>query len=117
MLCPIEGGTLIDTNHDSKQKLTNRLDARGGQAQLVLFLIRFAGAGKITCITIAQSFCYEFYQEVSIVWNDNTFLFTAPTGSAAALFGGQTIHDVPFLNGLEKNISKKKKRNGNILGY
>ena len=40
-------------------------------------------------------------------WNNDTFLFTSTSGSAASLFRGMTIHEAEFLNGKEKNISKK----------
>ncbi|KAL7451888.1 hypothetical protein ACHAWC_005630, partial [Mediolabrus comicus] len=55
-----------------------------------MFLTGFAGAGKSTCVTIAERFCFEFCRAVSIPWNDDTFLFTATTGAAASLFGGTT---------------------------
>ena len=67
-----------------------------------MFLTGFAGAGKSTCVKISQRFCYEFCRAVSIPWNSDTFLFTATTGLAASLFGGQTIHDAAFLSGAEK---------------
>ncbi|KAL7493251.1 hypothetical protein ACHAWT_002307 [Skeletonema menzelii] len=70
-----------------------------------MFLTGFAGAGKSTCVTIAQRFCFEFCRAVSIPWNNDTFLFTATTGAAASLFNGRTIHDAAFLNGKESNIS------------
>ena len=46
---------------------------------------------------------------MSIPWYDNTFLFTATTGSAASHLQGHTIHNAAFLDGNEKNISKKKR--------
>ena len=57
-----------------------------------MFLTSFVGAGKSTCIKVAQRFCFEFCRAVSIEWNDKTFYFTATTGSAASLFDGLTIH-------------------------
>lgn len=96
--------------NEQKENLIKRLKARGGHEQLIMFLTGFAGAGKSTCVKIAQRFCFEFCRAVSIPWNDNTFLFTATTGSAASLFDGQTIHDAAFLNGLERNISNKKRQ-------
>ena len=93
-----------------KEALITQLKARGGPEQLVRFLMGFAGAGKSTCVKVAQRFCCEFCSAVSIPWNNNTFLFTATTGSAASLFEGQTIHDDASLNSDEKNISNKKKQ-------
>ena len=72
-----------------------------------MFLTRFVGTGKITCVKVAQRFCFEFYRAVSIPWNNNTFLFTVSTGYVVSLFEGQTIHDAAFLNGSAKNISNK----------
>ena len=74
-----------------------------------MFLTGFSGARQSTCVTIAQRFCSEFCRAVSIPWNDSKFLFTATTGAAVSLFGGQTIHSAAFLCGNEKNISKKKR--------
>ena len=76
------GTTFQDTSSEQTTELVKRLKARGGQEQLILFLPGFAGAGKSTCLKIAQRFCFEFCRAVSIEWDDNTFLFTATTGSA-----------------------------------
>jgi hypothetical protein len=40
---------------------------------------------------VAERFCFEFCYSVGNLWSDNSFLFTAYTGSAASLFGGVTI--------------------------
>ena len=93
---------------DQLKPLTQQLEAKGGFTQLLMFLTGFAGAGKSTCVKIAQRFCFEFCNAVSIPWNVDTFLFTATTGSAASLFEGQTIHDAAYLNGQTKNISHDK---------
>ena len=74
-----------------------------------MFLAGFTGAGKSTCVKVAQRFCFEFCRAVSVPWGTNTFLFTATTGLAASLFEGQNIHDTAFLNGNERNISNKKR--------
>ena len=42
---------------------------------------------------------------MDILWGDKTFLFTAITGCAAALFGGVTLHSAAYLNSKSKNIS------------
>ena len=96
--------------HDQKAKLIKRLKARGGQEHLVMFLTGFASTGKSMCVVIAQQFCFGFCPAVSIAWNDNMFLFTATTGSATSLFGGQAIHDAAYLNGSEKNTGSKKRQ-------
>ena len=78
---------------DLKQALRDR----GGRDQLLMFVTGFAGAGKSTAIKVAQRFCYEFCKAASIMWADNTFLFTAYTGSAAAAFGGLTTVKATYI--------------------
>ncbi len=75
-----------------------RLEARGGQSQLIMFLTGPAGSGKSTAVKVAQQFCYNFCLAVGVMWSDHTFLFTAYTGAAASLFGGVTISKAAFLN-------------------
>lgn len=77
----------------------------GAEKQLLMFVTGPAGAGKSTAITVAQQFCYEFCISLGIKWNENTFMFTATTGCAAALFDGTTLHSVSFLNSKKKNIT------------
>ena len=92
LLCLIEDSeynftsTLHDMDDSQKDVLIQHLRARGGHEQLIMFLSGFSGAEKSTCVKIAQRFCFEFCRAISIPWNDNTFLFTATTGSAASLF-------------------------------
>ena len=102
---------------DASQKdaLIQRLRASGGQEQLIMFLSGFVGAGKSTCVKIAQRFCFEFCWAVSIPWNDNTFIFAATTGSAVSLFEGQTIHDATFLNGNTKILATRKDKDGRVF--
>ena len=97
---------------DSTQKepVVRQLKDRGGKDQLVMFLTGFVGAGKSTCVKVAQPFCFEFCNATSLHWDDNTCLFTTTNGSAASLFEGQTIHNAAFLNGNETNISNKKRQ-------
>jgi hypothetical protein len=78
--------------------IIKKLKARGGNDQLLMFLMGPAGSGKSTAIKIAQQFCYEFCIAVGIMWSDKTFIFTVYTGSAASLFGGVTISKAAFLN-------------------
>ena len=39
----------------------DKLQARGGQEQLIMFLTGPAGSGKSTAVRVAEQFCYEFY--------------------------------------------------------
>jgi hypothetical protein len=78
--------------------IVNRLEARGGQNQLIMFLTGLAGSGKSTAMQVAQQFCYDFCLAVGVMWSDRTFLFTEYTGAAASLFGGVTISKAAFLN-------------------
>ena len=73
-----------------------------------MFATGLAGAGKSTGIKVAQRFCYEFCKAASIMWNDNTFYFTAYTGSAAATFGGITTCKATFLNKRSINDDDRK---------
>lgn len=70
-----------------------------------MFITGPAGAGKSTSISVAQKYCFEFCKAVGIAWKDETFLFTAMTGVAAALFDGLTIHSVAQIPKNEKKIS------------
>ncbi len=44
--------------------LVNRLKARGGQDQLLVFLTGPAGSGKSTAVMVAQQFCFGFCMAV-----------------------------------------------------
>ncbi len=76
----------------------DKLQARGGQEQLIMFLTGPAGSGKSTAVRVAEHFCYEFYLAVGIMRSDTTFLFTAYTGAAASLIGRPTISKTTYLN-------------------
>jgi len=89
----MENATTSDIND-----VINKLKARGGKDQLLMFLTGPAGSGKSTAMKIAQQFCYEFCIAVGVMWSDKTFLFTAYTGSAASLIGGVTTSKAAFLN-------------------
>ncbi len=78
--------------------IVHRLEAKGGQSQLIMILTGLAGSGKSTSMKVAQQFCYDFCLAVGAMWSDHTFLFTAYTGAAASLFGGVTISKAAFLN-------------------
>jgi hypothetical protein len=78
--------------------IVRKLEARGGQQQLLLFLTGPAGSGKSTALRVAEQFCYEFCMAVGIMWGDRTLLFTVYTGSAASLIGGVTISKAAYLN-------------------
>ena len=90
---------------DSINDIIRRLEARGAQRQLIMFLTGPAGSGKSTAVTVAQQFCHDFCLAVGVMWGDTTFLFTAYTGAAASLFGGVTISKAAFLN-KQKTLSQ-----------
>ncbi len=76
----------------------DKLQARGGQEQLIMFLTGPVGSGKSTAVRVAEQFSYEFCLAVGIMWSDTTFLSTAYTGAAASLIGGTTISKTAYLN-------------------
>ena len=90
--------TLTDCTDDSIEDVIEELEARGGNTQLIMFLSGPAGAGKTTAVLVAEKFCYRFCKAVGSLWHDNTFLFTAYTGSAASYSGGVTICKVGCIN-------------------
>ncbi|KAL7526583.1 hypothetical protein ACHAWF_001831, partial [Thalassiosira exigua] len=91
-------GALVDECTRYLTAVIKELQKRGGCDQLIMFTTGLAGAGKSTGIKVAQRFCFEFCRAVGITWNDDTFLFTAYTGSAAVAFGGKTTSKSIFFN-------------------
>jgi hypothetical protein len=85
--------------------IEKKMEARGGQEQLLLFLTGPSGSGKSTAMRVAEQFCYEFCVAVGVMWSDTTFLFTAYTGSAASLIGGITISKAAYLN-LQRQLNE-----------
>ena len=83
-------GALGSKRSQDIDRLNKTLEVRGGRTQLIMFVTGLTSTGKSTRINVAQRFCFEFCKAVSIMWRDNTFLFAAYTGSAAAAFGGLT---------------------------
>jgi hypothetical protein len=77
------GHTMGSTATLNINDIVHRLEARGGQSQLITFLTGPAGSGKSTAVKVAQQFCYDFCLAVGVMWSDQTFLFTAYTGAAA----------------------------------
>ncbi len=104
------GHTMGSTATMNINNIVHRLEARGGQSQLIMFLTGLAGSGKSTAMKVAQQFCYDFCLVVGVMWSDQTFLFTAYTGSAASLFGGVTISKAAFLN--QQKVLSLKNKNG-----
>jgi hypothetical protein len=47
--------------------VVHRLESRGGQSQLIMFLTRMAGSGKSTATKEAQQFCYDFFLAVGVI--------------------------------------------------
>jgi hypothetical protein len=92
------GHTMGSTATLNISNIIRRLEARGGKSKLIMFLTGPAGSGKSTAVKVAQQFCYDFCLAVGVMWNDQTFLFTAYTGAAASLIHGVTISKVTFLN-------------------
>jgi hypothetical protein len=88
-----------------KINIVHRLEVRGGQSQLIMFLTGLAVSGKSTAVKVAQQFCYDFCLAVGVMRSDKTFLFTAYTGAAASLFGGVTISKAAFINNQRKALS------------
>jgi hypothetical protein len=85
--------------------IVGKLQARGDQEQLIMFLTGPAGSGKSTAVRVAEQFCYEFCLAVGIMWSDTTFLFTAYTGAAASLIGGTTISKTAYLNQKDPSVT------------
>ena len=94
-------------------KVKLSLKELGAKEQLLMFVTGPAGAGKSTAITVAQKYCFEFCKAIGFMWRDNTFLFTATTGVAASIFGGQTIHSVAHMNYKDENITAVMKQRWN----
>ena len=92
----------------TEKLITTKLKSMGGREQLIMFLTGPAGAGKTTAIKIAEKFCFQLCKAISMIWKDNTFLFTAYTGSAASAFGGVTTCSAAFLN-KDKELSDDDK--------
>jgi hypothetical protein len=89
----IMGGGMITKNSRHCEKM----ETRGGQEQLLLFVTGPAGSGKSTVMRVAEQFHYEFCVAAGVVQSDTTFLFTAYTGSAASLIGGVTISKAAYI--------------------
>jgi adenylylsulfate kinase-like enzyme len=51
-------------NTTEMEDIVNRLKARGGQDQLLMFLTGPAGSGKSTAVMVAQQFCFEICMAV-----------------------------------------------------
>jgi hypothetical protein len=91
-------GPLNENVQRTKDSLVRDLKAKGGKDQLIMFITGQAGCGKSTTMEAAQFYCHKFCSSIAAAFNDYTFYFTATTGSAAALFGGTTIHSAAHLD-------------------
>jgi hypothetical protein len=78
--------------------VTASLKKMGGEEQLIMFLTGAGGCGKSHVISAARKFCHRFSQQAGIIFDPTTFYLTAYVGSAAALWGGVTIHSAAHLN-------------------
>jgi hypothetical protein len=108
-------GSALGSIKEDMDLLVEQLIARGGMSQLLMFLTGPAGAGKSTAVKVAQRFCFEFCAAVSVMWHDESFYFTACSGSAAALFRGVTIHSAAFMNGRVTDKARTEWANVRIL--
>ncbi len=90
--------SLAENVQHTKDSLVRDLRAKGAKDQLIMFITGPAGCGKSTTMEAAQLYCHRFCTAISAAFNDMSFYFTATTGSAAALFGGTTIHSAAHLN-------------------
>ena len=104
-------------NTTDMEDLVNRLKARGGQDQLLMFLTRPDGSGKSTTVMVAQQFFFEFCMAVGDMWSDKTFLFTAYTGSEASLFGGVTNSKAAFFNQRRPLSLEDKNKHGSMYEF
>ena len=98
-------GTLNQNAHTELTSLIELLRIHVAREQLLMFATGFAGSGKSTAVKIAQHFCFEFCRAANVMWNEDTYLFTAYTGSAAAAFGGRTT--TRSTHYLKRNIDDK----------
>ena len=83
-----EANTDIHTLQDLKDKLIGL----GGDEQLLMFLTGAGGTGKSHVIFTCRSFCQEFSDNIQVMFDRNSFMITACTGSAASLLDGMTIY-------------------------
>ena len=83
-----DSNTDIHTLQDLKEKLIGL----GGDEQLLMFLTGAGGTGKSHVIFTSRSFCQEFSDNIQVMFDRNSFMITACTGSAASLLDGTTIH-------------------------
>jgi len=90
--------TIRDCTSEEINDVKEELEAKGGNSQLIMFLTGPAGAGKTFAVKVAEKFCYRFCVAIGSLWHDNSFLFTAYTGSAASHGGGVTICKVGYIN-------------------
>lgn len=93
----LAGNIEVTTSANNLSKIIQtKLMSVGGRRQLVMFLTGPAGAGKTTAVKMAETFCFLFCRAISVIWQDNTFLFTAYTGSAASAFGELPLAPLRF---------------------
>eukprot|EP00986_Skeletonema_menzelii_P013820 scaffold8448_cov188-Skeletonema_menzelii.AAC.1 len=91
-------GQLPEETQQAKDRIVEDLKARGAKDQLLMFLSGGAGCGKSTTMEAAQLYAHRFCTAITTAFNNYSFYFTATTGSAAALYGGTTIHSAAHLN-------------------
>ena len=92
------GVSEANTNIQTLQDLKNKLIGLGGDEQLLMYLTGAGGTGKSHVIFTSRSFCQEFSDSIQVMFDKNSFMITACTGSAASLLDGMTIHKSAYLN-------------------
>ena len=55
------------------------------------------GTGKSQVIFTSRNFCQEFSDSIQVIFDRNSFMITACTGSVASLLTGQTIHWAAYM--------------------
>jgi Ni2+-binding GTPase involved in maturation of urease and hydrogenase len=75
------------------------------QKQLIMFMMGAGGSGKMKVINTVMAYKKGFCKEVNYMFDKRMIVVTAPTGVAAILINGETMHSTAKLN--YKNITSK----------
>ena len=93
----VTSNAMDDATLSSIKEVKEKLTRMGAKEQLLMFLTGAGGCGKSHVIHAARKFCHRFSQAVGVIFNANSFYLTAYLGSAAALWGGITIHSAAHM--------------------
>jgi hypothetical protein len=91
-------GAIGINEQSTLEDIISSLKRMGAEEHLLMFLTGAGGCGKSHVISAARKFSHRFSQQVGIMFDAETFYLTAYVGSAAALWGGITIHTAAHLN-------------------